>query len=205
MVLLNFDSLRQESLDESAGTLIRQVFDKVKRIFDIDSYTSASHRDMKILNDKKKYFDELFTITPKLKEKLAAWLRKYSNVCWLTPQQASQLLASTDTRQITDYSTYVSPQGNGVNLGYERDVTKTKGLQFQRMARANNEYNRYTNATCIYQLNVGGKVCILFMTFDSYSIKNVQVLCGNPQGPTTNFTTAKVTEWGSVAVNEYKK
>ena len=206
MAYLKFDYYtdRKTTLAESLATLGRQLWDDIKLNFSAENWTDNDAMNANYLKNKRKYFDELFTISPKLKAKLVSWVKQIPGVLSLPKGEMSQLLSATNSEQRTSINT----TSDGYTYGRTYDHHERNELTLQRKARINNGRNSLSYSTCSYILEDGGKAYLLFFTFDSDGIETCQVLTQNKYsrgGLGSGMDFAKVPQWGGVRKDEYMK
>lgn len=200
--------LHKSSLDESLTTMGAQFLHGLKSIFDIDSYFDDDRAWSKYMERKREHFNEYHTITPALKAKLQTWVRRIPGALILPKGELDRFLDATNTEKRTS-TAYVDAGGVMVPISQEYDYEERNEVSAQRRARASNAYNSITNATCSYRLDMGGgKQSLLFITFDSDSIKQMQCICTNKYskgGMNSGITAVKIPEWKTVRREEYAK
>lgn len=211
MAYLTFDALEQHNavVQESIATMGRQLWDGIKQAFNMENWTSNDANNANYLKAKRKYFNELFTITPKLKAKLLQWVKNIPGALALPPGELSQMLSASNVEQRQRYTHYHVPD-SGYSYGTSQtyDAHERNELTLQRKARVNNARNSVTYATCSYILDAGGKAYLLMFTFDSDGIDVCQVLTQNKYssgGMSAGYDFAKVPQWSSVSKEEYMK
>ena len=195
MAYLSFNKLR---LNESIGTMLTQLGQGIKHLFNTDNWTSNRAACNNYLNAKRDYFDEIFVITPRLKDLLIKWIKKIPGSFYLKPNEMDQFLGTLEGYQAISNDPNGRTRVDGVN------VTKEYGLQLK--ARDSNAKNSITNATCTYKLQDGNKCYLLFFTFDSDDISVAQVLTKNKYGNTmlaNGFDIVEIPEWAGVNPKEY--
>lgn len=205
MPYLVFDSLKEHNatLQESIETMGRQLWDGIKMAFSAENWTSNDANNANYLRNKRRYFNELFEIGPKLKAKLLSWVKAIPGAVAMPPGELSQMLSATNTEK--NYHSHYDQNGG---YGYSYDTHERNELTLQRKARVNNARNSITYATCSYILNDGSKAYLLFFTFDSDGIDVCQVLTQNKYsqgGMSSGFDFARVPQWNSVSKDEYMK
>lgn len=203
---IKFDAYYKDrvAVSESIATMGRQLWDGIKHTFNTENWVDSDANNANYLAAKRKYFDELFTISPKLQSKLVSWIKQIPGVVALPPGDMNQMLKAQNVEQ----RSYVTTNQHLGTIGTSYDYRERNELSLQRKARSTNTRNRFSYATCSYVLNDGGKAYLLFFTFDSDGIDSCQVLCSNKYasgGMAANFTFEKVPQWNSVSKNEYMK
>lgn len=209
MELIKWDSLNESTtVNESISTMGRQLWDSIKNSFDTESWASDKHASQKYLNSKRKYFNELFTITPQLKKKMLTWCSQVPGAMCMNKTEIYQLTNAMDTEKHTGYTYANYGHGMGYAHSYDYETSQTKELTLQRKARSSNGVNSVTNATCSYILDAGNnKGYLLYITFDSDEIKRVQVVCKNKYSKGGNgegLDIEEVRQFRTVNPNEYK-
>ena len=211
MEIISFDSLprRKEALNETLSTMGRQLWDNIKHCFNTENWTSNDANNANYLKAKRKYFDELFSLSPGLKAKLIQWCRKVPGVLAVSPSEMEQMLSATNTQKRQIGSTYIDPKsGVYYNTQNEYEDHERNELTLQRKARANNARNSLTYSTCSYVLNDGGKAYLLFFTFDSDGIDICQVAAKNKYssgGMQAGIDFVRLPQWNGVRKEEYMK
>ena len=211
MEIITFDSLqpRKDAINESLSTMGRQIWDNIKHVFNTENWTSNDADNANYLKAKRKYFDELYTITPSLKAKLVQWCRKVPGILALSPSEMNQMLSATNNEQRTQNTTYVDPHsGAYYNNTSTYDYHERNELTMQRKARVNNARNSMTYSTCSYVLHDGNKAYLLFFTFDSDGIDVCQVATHNKYssgGMQAGIDFVRLPQWNGVQKSEYTK
>ena len=185
-------------VNESIGTMLTQLGQGIKHLFNTDNWTSNRAACNNYLNAKREYFDELFVITPRLKDLLLKWIKKIPGAFYLKPNEMDQFLGTLEGQH--------SITSDGYGNTYSQDVNITKEYGLQLKARDTNMKNRITNTTCTYKLQDGNKCYLLFFTFDSDDISVAQVLTKNKYGNTmlaNGFDIVEIPEWAGVNPKEY--
>ena len=191
----------EEPINESAGTMFRQIYDSIKFLFDSDNWTSTEAGNSNYLSAKRKYFDSMYEITPKLKNKLLSWINKIPDVVWIPTKDLERYLKTIDRER----------EVYGDRHGTETyDTYNTRELSLQQQARVTNRRNSITFCTCVYPLDNKGKSCLLFFTFDSNLIATCQILVNNKynngNGKIGHCEIIRIPEFeDSVDKNEYTK
>ena len=178
--------------------MLTQLGQGIKHLFNTDNWTSNRSACNNYLNAKREYFDELFVITPRLKDLLIKWIKKIPGAFYLKPNEMDQFLGTLEGQHSITSDSY----GNT----YSQDVNITKEYGLQLKARDTNMKNSFTNATCTYKLQDGNKCYLLFFTFDSDDISVAQVLTKNKYGNTmlaNGFDIVEIPEWAGVNPKEY--
>lgn len=208
MAYLQCMGLTPKTLDESLTTMGAQFLHGLKSIFDIDSYFDNDRAWVKYMERKRQHFDEYHTITPALKAKLQTWVRQIPGALILPKGELDQFLNATNSEQ-RQSTTYVKAGNVMVPITQTYTYEERNEVSAQRRARSSNAYNSITNATCSYRLDMGGgKQSLLFITFDSDSIKTVSVICSNKYskgGMNNGITATKIPQWSTVRREEYTK
>lgn len=211
MAYLTFGSYasRKQVVQESISTMGRQLWDGIKMAFNSENWTSNDANNANYLKNKRRYFDELFTIGPKLKAKLVSWVKGVPGALALPPGELSQLLSATNTEQRQSSSYYYDANaGYGYGSTDTYDAHERNELTLQRKARVNNARNSLTYSTCSYTLHDGNKAYLLFFTFDSDGIDVCQVLTRNKYsqgGMSSGLDFTRLPQWNSVSKSEYMK
>lgn len=191
-------------VNESITTMASQFWSNLKQMFDIDSYFDSERNWKVYIDDKRRHFDAHHTITEPLKKKLRAWVKEVPGVFICTAAEMQKLLSATNTRNVTVYNAYGT---SAISDKIEVDTPNVVNLQ--RKVRRNTPFNRFTNATCHYLLDMGGGQCaLLFFTFDDEAIKSVSVITKNQYatgGQTEGFSSVKLDKWKTVQRSEYQK
>ena len=199
MSYMKFDSLTP--VNETVSTMLVQLGQNIKQLFNTDNYTSARKNFQNYLNAKKDYFDEMFVITPRLQSMLLKWIKKIPGAFSIPANEVDQFLNVLEVDKEVSGGTY---DGYGAVNSY--DVVYTKEYILHNKATATNNKNSFTNATCTYLLKDGNKCYVLFFTFDSDDISVAQVLTKNKYANTTlanGFDIVEIPEWSGVDPREY--
>lgn len=188
----------------------RQLWDGIKHMFNSDNWMSADDSYANYLKAKRRYFDQHFSISPKLKAKLVQWCRSIPGAVCMSASSFNQMLNASNTNQRKLYSGYHDPD-TGLGFGTSTTVEDRERNEYtlQRKARENNARNSITHATCNYLLDAGGgKAYLLFFTFDDEEIDVCQVLTQNQYssgGKAAGYDFVRLPQWGSVSREEYMK
>ena len=186
---------------ESVSTMGRQLWDGIKHCFHGENWTDNDANNANYLKSKRKYFDELFTLSPALKNKLVSWCKQVPDAVCMSPSALNKHLSASNTQ----HQTYYDPNYGGRSV----DMVMRTELAMQQKARVTNGRNSLTYATCSYILDAGkNQAYLLFFTFDSDGIDVCQVLTKNEYatgGRVSGFDFVKLPQWNSVPASEYKK
>jgi hypothetical protein len=212
MAYLTFDSLenRNTVMQESIATMGRQLWDGIKHMFNTDNWMSNDDAYANYLKDKRKYFNECFSLSPKLKAKLVQWCKAVPGVVMMSPSQFGQMMngSNVESRKVT-IGSYDSNSGFGVSSTRTVDHRERNEYSLHMKARENNVRNQFTHATCSYILDAGGgKAFLLFFTFDHEEIDVCQVLTQNKYstgGKAVGYDFVRLPQWESVSREEYTK
>jgi hypothetical protein len=210
MELIKWDSLKEDTaINESLATMGRQLWDSIKNTFDTESWCSDRHAYQQYMASKRKYFNELFTISDQLKKKMVMWCSQVPGALALSKGELHQMMNAMDTEKHTSYNTYNYGNGYSGSYAHDYETSQTKEVTLQRKARTNNGVNSITNATCSYILDAGNnKAYLLYITFDSDEIKRVQVVCKNKYskgGSGEGLDIEELRQFRTVNPAEYRK
>ena len=199
---------RTTAIDESLYTMGAQFIHGLKRIFDVDSYFDNDRAWAKYMERKREHFNAHHTITPALKAKLQTWVRQIPGALIVSKGELDQFMNATNTEQ-RQQTNYIPVGDTYIPVTSTYDYEERNEVSAQRRARASNAYNRFTNATCSYRLEMGGgKQALLFFTFDDEKIKQCQVICSNQYskgGMNSKISAVKIPQWSTVRREEYAK
>ncbi len=212
MAYLTFGSLERNNavMQESIATMGRQLWDGIKHLFNSDNWTSTDDSYANYLKEKRKYFNERFSISPKLKAKLVQWCKAVPGAVCMSASSLSQMMNASNINQRKVSTGYYDPD-TGIGFGTTRTVEDRERNEYtlHMKARENNARNQYTHATCSYTLDAGGgKAYLLFFTFDDEEIDVCQVLTQNRYssgGKAAGYDFVRLPQWGSVSREEYAK
>jgi len=209
---LTFDSLERHNvtMQESLSTMGRQMWENIKHLFNTDNWTSTDDAYANYLKSKRRYFDENFSISPRLKAKLVQWCRNIPGAVCMPAGQFNQMLnaSTTENRQVRS-GYYDANSGFGFSTTRNVEDRERNEYTLHMKARDSNARNQYTHATCNYLLDAGGgKAYLLFFTFDDEEIDVCQVLVQNRYssgGKAAGYDFVRLPQWGSVSKAEYAK
>ena len=197
-------------LQESITTMGSQFLSNLKQVFDLDSYFDDDHRFRYFLQEKRKHFDAHHAITEKLKAKLRSWVREIPGVLIVPISEMEKLLYATNTGEYQFSNISIIPsRAGGYMMTQNIETDAPNVLKLQQKTRRNTPYNRFTNATCHYVLDMGdGKCALVFFTFDDEEIKSASVITSNQYaqgGSTSGLGVVKIEKWKTVMPSEYRK